>query len=463
MRAQFQEEVSDMSAEKYFGEMFAFLEASMDYLREVMVFQLKKYFNKGTSLASWEDIPFVDLDQFSQNPFINFIKYFQFSQAEINLVLIALAPHIKSDFYDTLIQTQLPEAGDFPQLGGLRGKQYRGFLPTGETALFILGGNSMLRRFSILQLLDTQSFLVKNKIVWVDEPLAGEPAMSGQLILDKDYVELFTTGKISIPRRTVNFPAEYLSTNLQWEDLVLPPNTWNQINEIENWINHHPTLMFKWGMVDKLKPGYRALFYGPPGTGKTFTASLLGKYTQRPVFKIDLSMVVSKFIGETEKNLASLFDKAQNKDWILFFDEADAIFGKRTNVRDAHDKYANQEVSYLLQRIESYSGLVILASNFKGNIDEAFTRRFQSFVHFPLPQPKERLQLWQKGFPEQVKFEPDVDFPSIAKEFDLSGSNIINIIQYCCLSLIAKNKKELSLNLLMKAIKREYLKEGKSI
>src|SRR5690606_1665724 len=152
--------------------------------------------------------------------------------------------------------------------------------------------------------------------------------------------------------------------------------------------------MKDWGMEKRLNPGFRVLFHGPPGTGKTLTASLLGKYTGKEVYKIDLSMVVSKFIGETEKNLANLFDKAENKDWILFFDEADALFGKRTNVRDAHDKYANQEVSFLLQRTETYAGLVILATNFKNNIDDAFARRFQSHIYFPSPAFGERLKIW---------------------------------------------------------------------
>jgi SpoVK/Ycf46/Vps4 family AAA+-type ATPase len=123
----------------------------------------------------------------------------------------------------------------------------------------------------------------------------------------------------------------------------------------------------------------------------------------KDVFRIDLSMVVSKFIGETEKNLSQLFEHSKSKDWILFFDEADALFGKRTNIRDAHDKYANQEVAYLPQRIENHDGLVILASNFKANIDEAFIRRFQSVIYFPLPGPEERFGIWQKAFPQRKK------------------------------------------------------------
>ncbi len=134
-----------------------------------------------------------------------------------------------------------------------------------------------------------------------------------------------------------------------------------QIKELEIWLQHNEHLLKDWGMEKRLKPGYKVLFHGPAGTGKTLTASLLGKFTNKPVYRIDLSTVVSKYIGETEKNLSNLFNKAAHKDWILFFDEADAIFGKRTNVRDAHDKYANQEVSYLLQRVELHPVLIILA------------------------------------------------------------------------------------------------------
>jgi SpoVK/Ycf46/Vps4 family AAA+-type ATPase len=151
-------------------------------------------------------------------------------------------------------------------------------------------------------------------------------------------------------------------------------------------IRQGDVLMNQWNMRHKLRPGCRALFFGPPGTGKTLTATVLGKATGRQVYKVDLSMVVSKYIGETEKNLAGPFDRAEHKDWILFFDEADALFGKRTQVRDAHDRYANQEVSFLLQRIETYHGLVILASNLASHVDEAFARRFGHLVHFPMPR-----------------------------------------------------------------------------
>src|SRR5690349_7845574 len=247
---------------------------------------------------------------------------------------------------------------------------------------------------------------------------------------------------------------------MDWDDLVLHPTTLSQIRDIQNWITFNGKVMGEWGMSRRIKPGYRALFYGPPGTGKTLTATLLGKHTQRDVFRIDLSRVVSKYIGETEQNLARLFDRAESKDWILFFDEADALFGKRTEIRDAHDKYANQQAAYLLQRIETFDGLVILATNFKNNIDEAFIRRFQSVIHFPAPGVAERLELWKKSFPKKVKLNKDVDFPAISKKYEMTGSSILSVVQYCCLQAIS-GKSDIDNEMIIEAVKREYLKEGK--
>ena len=179
------------------------------------------------------------------------------------------------------------------------------------------------------------------------------------------------------------------------------------------------------------------------------------------MFRIDLSMIISKFIGETEKNLAQLFDRAENKDWILFFDEADALFGKRTGVRDAHDRYANQEVSYLLQRVETFGGLVILASNFKANIDEAFIRRFQSIIHFPMPRASERLRLWQQSLPKNVQLDGDVNLKILSERYELSGASIVNIVQYCCLNALSRNDKAMTNDDLRMGVAREFSKEGK--
>jgi SpoVK/Ycf46/Vps4 family AAA+-type ATPase len=214
------------------------------------------------------------------------------------------------------------------------------------------------------------------------------------------------------------------------------------------------------------------LFYGPPGTGKTFTAGLLGRYTGKEVYKIDLSMIVSKYIGETEKNLELLFSRAEDKGWILFFDEADALFGKRTNVRDAHDKYANQEVSYLLQRIEDYNGLIILATNMKNNIDDAFIRRFNAILKFSFPDATERAMIWRRTFPQRSVFVDgmaarEVDIPEVIKRYELAGGSILNVVHYACLKAVEKHTDEgekplaIYLSDVLDGVKREFVKEGK--
>jgi SpoVK/Ycf46/Vps4 family AAA+-type ATPase len=245
---------------------------------------------------------------------------------------------------------------------------------------------------------------------------------------------------------------------MEWSNFITNPKTMQQIQDIKTWLLHNDTLLHEWGMANRIKPGYKALFYGPSGTGKTLTATLLGKEFRRDVFRIDLSQVVSKYIGETEKNLERIFNKAENKNWILFFDEADALFGKRSNVQSAHDKYANQEVSYLLQRVEDFSGLIILASNYKSNIDQAFTRRFNAIIHFPMPTPQERLQLWKNALPKQASYADEIDIDSIAAKYELSGASIMNIIQYASLEAINSQTKILTKKALTEGIRREYEK-----
>ena len=391
------------------------------------------------------------------------IEQYDPSLEEFVVLLLAIVPHLQPHFFNTLISEFLPEGGDFPEFGGVKGTNHRGILPTGETAQFILAGDDLEKRLEVQKIFSDDHWFAKQKILRLDPVPEGEPIMSGRLLLDTEIVEWLTLGTVSKPRFSIDFPAEYIETEMDWDDLVLPPSTLKQIREIEHWIEHNDTLLQDWGMKKKIKPGYRALFYGPPGTGKTLTATLLGKQTGKDVFRIDLSRVVSKYIGETEKNLSRLFDKAENKDWILFFDEADALFGKRTDIRDAHDKYANQEVAYLLQRIENYNGLVILASNQRANIDEAFVRRFQAIIHFPMPGADERYEIWRKTIPEQLEVHLDIDWRQVANRYELSGASILNVTHYCAVEIIAAQSARLDLKRLETAIQREFIKEGKVV
>jgi len=237
----------------------------------------------------------------------------------------------------------------------------------------------------------------------------------------------------------------------------------DDISSIRTWAEHGQTLMTDWKLAKAVKPGYRSLFYGPPGTGKTLTATLLGQAASADVYRIDLSMVVSKFIGETEKNLANVFDQAQHRRWILFFDEADALFGKRTSTSSSNDRYANQEVAYLLQRVEDFPGIVILATNLKANIDEAFARRFQSLVYFPMPDVPQRLRLWQNMLGQTGRVGPDVDYDVLAQQFEISGGAIANVVRYGAISALQTQREAIGMADLRRGIARELRKEGRTV
>lgn len=433
-----------------FDQVFQFLERVVKYRMEV---EIKK--NK----INQQPFDFVtDNSQLSQ-----FVTENQLTGHELVVLFLALVPHINPGFLNSIVSEYFPNGGDFPDFGGAKGKNHRGILPTGETVLYILAGNETEKRIDVSKLFEEDHLFSKKNVLSLENAGDGEPKMSGRLIMDPEYIDLFTTGKISKPKLSADFPAERITTEMEWEDLVLQEKTLSEIKEIEIWLKYNDMLLNDWKMKGKIKPGFRVLFYGPPGTGKTLTVSLLGKYTRRDVFRVDLSTVVSKYIGETEKNLSKLFDKAANKDWILFFDEADAIFGKRTSVRDAHDKYANQEVSYLLQRIESHAGLVILASNMKSNIDVSFTRRFNSIIEFENPGIPERDRLWKNYIPPSIKLDENITLKEVVRKFEITGANIVNIIHYAGLKTLENNSSTISYNDLMKGIQKEYQKEGKMI
>jgi ATP-dependent 26S proteasome regulatory subunit len=224
--------------------------------------------------------------------------------------------------------------------------------------------------------------------------------------------------------------ARKLKPRYAWDDLILPMDQLAILREIVATVRRRPLVLEEWGVGQKLaaSAGVTVLFAGSPGTGKTMAAEVITAQLGLDLYKIDLSSLVSKYIGETEKNLERIFTEAQASNAILFFDEADAIFGKRSEVKDAHDRYANVEVSYLLQRMEAYDGVTILATNLRANLDDAFTRRLQFAIDFPFPDEPDRLRIWQTLFPPGVPRAPDLDLPLLAKRYKLAGGNIRNII-----------------------------------
>lgn len=251
-----------------------------------------------------------------------------------------------------------------------------------------------------------------------------------------------------------------------WEDIILQPNPGNQLRELCNQAKQHHFVMETWQFGDRLSlgKGLNALFSGAPGTGKTMAAEVIAQDLQLDLYKIDLSQIVSKYIGDTEKNLSQVFDAATNSNAILLFDEADALFGKRSEVKDARDRYANMETSYLLQKMEEYAGIAILTTNFRHNLDEAFTRRLRFIIEFSLPTQEERRRMWEHILPMNTAICQDLDLDFLAGRFELTGADIRNIaLRAAFLAAGDENqeKRAISMNHIIKAIRLEYQKQNK--
>jgi hypothetical protein len=437
------------------------LERELDWFAEVLNARLKLYFGTDNAPAS-VDIPPPPLDG-SDSPYACFIRHYELSTAERLVILLALIPHIRPQLLDVLWSKNETTERGFTEFGGLHGATHGGFIPTGETAAFIVAGDDLAARFALTRLFEGDHWFARHNILHLVAVTTSEPLLSGALVLSREFLNWFTTGIERKPNYNSEFPARLIETPLTWDHLVLPASTLEQLDEIKHWILHGQRLLQDWEMNQKLPPGFTSLFHGPPGTGKTFSACLLGKHCGCDVYKIDLSMIVSKYIGETEKNLAKIFDLAEHKRWILFFDEADALFGRRTKVDDSHDRYANQEISFLLQRIEEFNGVVILASNLKTNIDDAFIRRFQSVVYFPMPKPAERLRIWKNAFSRKAVLEEKIDLGRLAEKHELSGGTIMNVVRYSSLKALSRNENTIMLDDVEEGIRREFLKEGRTL
>ena len=264
--------------------------------------------------------------------------------------------------------------------------------------------------------------------------------------------------------RTLAVMAQKIDPHYGWDDIVLPADQLEQLREICNWVKFRGRVLDDWGFGRKLSlgKGLNVLFSGPSGTGKTMAAEVLAQELSLDLYRIDLSTVMSKYIGETEKNLARIFREAETSNAILFFDEADALFGKRSKVRDSHDRYANIEISYLLTKMEEHEGLTILATNLRRNMDGAFVRRMTFTMHFPLPKKEDRIRIWEGIWPVETPRQADLDLMSPATHLNLAGANIRNIALTAAFKAAATSQ-EISNDLLLRAIGRELQKIGKTV
>lgn len=438
------------------------LSREMNWLSRVIETRMSLYWSKPADVNSILEVQPPSLEN-DASMYASIANHYNMDFSERVILALALAPHIQPHLLDVFLVKNANYDRGFTEFGGIKGQNHGGFIPTGETAAFVLAPNDFMQRFQLMNIFDEDHFFRKFKILDVVHAQSQEPFLSGTLVISSEYLSYFTSGVSHKPDYGINFPAKRITTSLDWDDLVLEQSTMDEVGEIRDWIDYGHVLINEWEMSKKIKPGFRTLFYGPPGTGKTLTASLLGKSAGLDVYRIDLSMVVSKFIGETEKNLANVFDQAENKNWILFFDEADALFGKRTQTSSSNDRHANQEVSYLLQRVEDFPGVVILATNLKANLDDAFSRRFQSMIYFPMPGPEQRRRLWKQAFSTHTELEEGFNLDDIANKHEMAGGAIINVTRYSSMKALKRGDNKILKKDVIEGIRKEFGKDGKIV
>lgn len=438
------------------------LEREINWFNQILDRRIKIYFEQEQNLGEIEKILPPDVNSDS-SAYAALLTTEKLNFSERLLLILSLLPYLRPQLLDIFFTQNDNFNRGYSEFGGIIGKKHSGFIPTGETAAFLLAGDDLAKRLEFIALFNFSHRLFTKNILQLSSPETDEPLLSCSLTVSDEYLHLLITGQEQTPAYSSLFPATLIKTPLDWNDLVLAPNTLLEINKIRTWLGNSQAIIEHWQLQRYLKAGYRCLFYGPPGTGKTLTASLLGKTCGLPVYRVDLSAIVSKYIGETEKNLANLFDKAQDKRWILFFDEADALFGTRSSGNTANDRHANQQVAYLLQRVEDFPGMVILATNLKDNIDDAFARRFQSMIYFPIPDVDQRLALWESLIGRSIPDDEHIKLAELAQNYPMAAGAMINVVRDAAISAHQQHSAHITIKMLEAGILKERRKEGKTL
>lgn len=450
-----------LPAEDEVSRIVASMMEDISWLEKLIDTRIEEIEDPGKTPIAFSQYPVPTFSN-EDNPYASLVKQHGLGAAERLLLTAAVIQQVSPEIFTKRLRDNNQHIKlKFPEFGGYIDVIFTNFVPTLQTVLFLLAGNDKTNAAYYKLSLTRYGKLINEGILRL-APLIQGADESNELLfvptITEEYLFYFQSGKKPRPDYGRAFPATWITTNLDWDHLVLSQRTSNEIREVMRWVEHGQKLT---GLSKLFNPSYSCLFYGPPGTGKSLTAKLIGKKFNKDVFRVDLSMIVSKYVGETEKNLAHLFDRAENKDWILFFDEADSLFSKRTGISDANDKWANLEVSYLLQRMEDHKGLCILATNLRDNIDNAMTRRFQKIIYFPLPKQEERMVLWKNLLPETFAYHPSINLKKLAA-YEFSGANISNIIKDVCLCAVENNSSQIEAQWLSDSIANELMKEKRT-
>ena len=372
------------------------------------------------------------------------VKAYELSVPETVAVVAALASEVDEKF-DVLYA----HLGDRPEAVGLTGEVLR-----------TLVARSFGARVAAADLLAPGGKLRGLRMLSIDP---GEATvLAGRVRLNPELAAWLLGRRGHEPEFSPEFPATRLRTVHRFDDIVVPGDVRDRLRQVLERIRDRERVLDEWGLARRHDnaAGFHVLFHGPPGTGKTMAAAVLGRETGRPVYRIDLSLLVSKYIGETEKNVSRIFDRAEARDWVLCLDEADAVLGSRGRVTEARDNWANQTVSHVLVRLETFSGVTILATNLRRNIDDAFTRRIHAEVAFPKPTERERSALWSKVIPPELPLDPAVELRELARAYELTGAEIRNAVFHAAHRARADGGVVLAEHL-REGIRVEYEKSGR--
>ncbi|MDX2303204.1 MAG: AAA family ATPase [Microscillaceae bacterium] len=363
--------------------------------------------------------------------------------AERMTLILALMPYINPEGLDYLREL---ESASGHTVNSTQGVQQSAFIPSAETVLYILAGRNLTLRLLCQSIYFSDHSFAKKDILYLEDTPSGIPKFRGALTISPEYLHLLVKGEEYAPELSTDFPAQRLHTDQSWEDLVVPLETHLKIQELLEWIRHYDQLLEN-EHFSKERKGYRCLLVGEPGTGKTMLGRLLSKETNKPVYRISLDKIVSKYVGETTKNIARVFKAARNRNWILFCDEGDALFSKRSaNVNSAQDTYVNQDIAYLLQEIEDFPGIILVATNYSNNMDKAFQRRFDTRIEFGKPDYSDIITLWEKALaPFSISREIDLSFIAKEQRGQITGAQIAKVKHYLGIQAVKKKSWALSL------------------
>lgn len=432
----------------------ATLAREIGWLSRVIEARYKQYF--ACDDTPFSVLPVPDL-QGDSSAYAATVRELGMTADERIVVMLALMLHVRPQALDPMLMNNATLNRRYTEVGGRVSETHGGFLPTCQTAAFILAGDDLARRFAVLTLFDDAHFFARRRMLRLEATAGGEPQSGRLLVLSNDYVQRFTTGErytveeFYSARYTGNLPASMITSPLRREDLVLVVEAHKELDLVASWLNQQYSELRDWGLERIMPNGYRCLFAGPPGTGKTLAAMLLGSTAGVGVCRVDLSMLAMMPIGDiaqTKQDLAQLFELAQEQRWLLYFDAAGSVFDWRMPGHGAilHD---------VLQRIEDFAGLAIVSAHNKADIDPQFAGRCDSVIDFALPDAALRLQLWRQALPGPQRLAADVDLPALAQQHELSGGAILNVVRHAALRAVTAGSTTIAQNDLLLGVARE--------